>query len=1176
MPPSMNGDRNEALQLNRVDVSEGGNSPSPLSTEEVSLPLAIILLYEVVERARTAADLSAFSRTLYDVYEEVLREHRIDIEDDNVPLQIIARLSKEAREDEGLVQRFRRVMGDIGVDLEYDEDGEGFEFTSHLEGLSTAVQAPTPAPMRRGSLDSLLDASADKVAGTTDIERPLPVRSRKSSEATGHSDIGSWWQKRRSRSTEGAESQARPRSQPSHQNGHEPVAHVSKPETSPREGFGHGHGNRIGIRRDGTTATAHSGDSDLDDGDHTGESADFDHSDIYIPGVNAPIPEENQRPNRHSGPEPFRPSDTRLLDDAEHFEQQRLHSLLRSCIRAWRERTQERIERNEQMMAAAVRYDNRIQFRNVKEDLLREAHNRRAFRETNQFFIRLEERASKARNLFLLTKAFTHWAKSAEDEVQRTSVARRHILRTRFFNGWREITAVNEMKVQHFVLCTFLHKWRRRTAEVQQRHEHAVQMYDQNLQRKYYKDWFFKFCEIAAPAWHNARLDPRLKRATFQQWHEATALWAERNASATERRALLMQRKSLEVWRQKALVVRALEPQAVEFRKRMLLMNALATVQRQARFAPLLSAFQIAGDAQRLESTFQTLRHTAELSRRARIADQLRTLRNAWRTWNDRLRIKALEERINDRVLVENMYKWTLASRVSLFQRVHNRTLKENCFLTWVTKRNQRVEIRENRQQRLDAAETRFAHFKRTQLLRNSLRKIEMLTAEKRAEEAAIKVQYEMKLKQRVFERLLVKHDHLQQLEKWAGDAQFYVLTTHMLKRWKDATQHARRHRRREAYAQVRRTTKLSLVKKTFGLWRDKAQTVVEHYQQADAMLHTRAAQESQTLFAYWRDQTAVKQAQTAQAEQIYDITIKARFFRLLKKRLETLGDMTAQAVDFRQIGVEVAAASCLKKLEWEGWEIRLRNRSAAALHERHFRQHVGAMIRFWHQQTLSRVAARPVSPTPTSRSRHVRHHLEDQEIEAETTFANAERLFDDDAGDETQRLEGWTEFDQSSIDLSFSISPQPQPLRPSVSQSRAPPSVPRPTPARPHTYSKPDSILRSTLRRTIQPPIHEDRELDDELPDATSTPMAPHMRAGYLKTPSKRSVIQHKRSEIQTSPHKRLGAMSAPPAAGLRDVPGAGLGVRNFGGMLRESGFGPGGARGKGRVGFGDVEHID
>lgn len=1158
--------------------------------------IAIILLYEVIERARTAPDLSAFSNTLLDVYEEVLHEHGIEIEDDSVPLQIIARLMREARQDEGLVQRFKRVMGDIGFDLEYDEEGEGFEFTSVLEA-STAAQAPTPARVRRGSLDSLLNASAEKVAGTMDIGYNLPYRSRRSSDATGRSDIGSWWQKRRSRSVTDAD--ARNQAQP-HSAFHEgkiPTSRQSQLANLRRNVREYSRGTSLSDRapasprKDGFIRTSHFEDYDLDDGDLTGDSAEFDHSNIYIPGVNAPIPDETQDASFRYEPEPFRPSDTRLMDDAEDFEQQRLHSLLRSCIRRWREQTQERRERNEQMMAAAIRYDSRIQFRNVKGDLLREAQNRKSLRETDHFFVRLEDRASRARSLFLLTKAFTHWARSAEDEVQRTSVARRHILRTRFFNGWREITAVNELKIQHFVLTMFLNRWRRRAAEVRQMQEQAVQMYDDRLQRKCYKDWFFKFCEIAAPAWRNARLDPRLKKATFVKWHEAANAWTARDVAATGYRNDQLQHRSVELWRQKTDAVRALEVQAENFRRRSICVNALAAAQRHARFAPLLVKFEASGDSKRLRSTTHLWKHTAELSRDARNMDRMRVLRNAWTAWNDRLRIKALEERIDDRVLVENMYKWTLASRVSLFQRVHDRSLKENCFSKWSIKCSQRIQSKNDRENRLNAAEARLVHFQRTQLLRTCLRKMETVTAEKRAEEAAITAQYEMKLKQRIFQEQLDKHDRFQQMDRWADDAQFYVLTTHALKKWKDATHHSRRNRRREAYAQVRRTSKLNLVRRMFSVWRDKANTIAEQYEQADEISRARTIEDSQTLLAHWQARTLAHEMQSLQAEQSYVVKVQTHCFGSWRRSLKALDNMDSQAVEFRQIGVQVAAVTLLKKLEWEGWEIGLRNKSAAALQERHFKQHVGAMIRFWQQQTLARLAARPVSPTPTSRPHRILHDAAEKEADrndpgnhnASTLFNEADRPFDDEAGDETRRLEGWTEFDQSALDLSFSLSPQNQTPQITLPPPRAPTSALRPTPTRPRTYPVPNSILRSVLRRPAPSPIHEDQDFDDDgdRPDATSTPMPPHLRAGYLKTPSKRSVIQNKRSEVLGSPEKRarLGAMSAPPAAGLRDVPEARLGgVRSFGGMLREGGFPSqgGGGKGKGRVGFGDERRID
>ena len=1176
---------------------------------------AIILLYEVIERARNSLNQRygtdarpIASRTLLDIYEEVLHEHGIEVEDDGVPLQIINRLARDARKDEGLMQRFKRVMGEIGFEIEHDEEGEGYEFTSVLEGTSTGGQnAPQPTAARHGSLDSLLDGSADKVAGTMDVGRALPLRERekKPSDATGQSDIGTWWQKRRTHSDTEVNTLSQAQSRmPQSDSGpsQRPLAsHQHQP--ADRRRASSSDGRRFGAPRGGNTGTSLFGDSDLDDSDHTGATTDLDPANVYIPGVNAPIPDNNSPyPHRYE-PEPFHLSDTRLLDDAEDLEQQRLHSLLRHCIQKWRERTAEQVARNEQLTRIAIQYDNRIQFRNVKDDLLREAQNRRALRDTDNFFGRLEERAARARSLFLLTKAFTHWARSAEDEVLRTSVARRHILRTRFFNGWREITAVNELKIQHFVLGSFLGKWRRRLDEVRQKQESAVQLYEDNLQRKYYKDWFFKFCEIAAPAWHNARMDPRLKRITLQKWHEATTVWTERDVWATSRRDEQILQRFTGIWQQKTAAVQAFEPQAEAFRRRRLLTNALAAVRRHAQLKPLLSQFQAAANTQRLQSAFQLWHRTASLSRQSKAVNRMRIQRNAWTAWNDRLRIQALEERINDRILVESLYKWTLASRASLFQRVHNHTLKENVFLTWVTKRNERLQTRYTRKNRLEHAEARFHGFKRDQLLRSCLKKMEGILAERRAEEATVKGQFEVKLKQRVFEGLLSKHDHFQQLDRWAGAAQFYVLAKHTIKKWQDATQHARRNRRREAYAQVRRTVKTNMVQRIFGLWKGKADNMADQTRQAEEIAHVRTLQSSQAVFAHWQSRAASLAAQEIQASQHYNDQLQSGSLATWRQRFTNLQEMEARALDFRQIGVEVSAMTLLKRLSWEGYTHMQRHAAASALHERHFRQHVGAMIRFWHQQMLSRQTTRPVSPSPTSRPRQGPQEVEDVDIQDDEDIhsigeeAFTERPLDDNAGDETRQLEAWTEFDQSALDLSFSISPEPSPqptarVQPrsafSLSRQQTPSTTlfsasnPRPTPSRPQTF--PPSALRSALR-----PPRIDEESEDE-PDATSTPMPPHLRntgpgPGYLKTPSKRSLIQHKRAGLVGSPEKRvtrLGAVaSAPPASRTWDMGEEG-GLTSFQKRLREGGFGGGSGvdrdgreKGRGRVGFGDVSHF-
>ncbi|KAF2249201.1 Sfi1-domain-containing protein [Trematosphaeria pertusa] len=1180
MPPSMSAPSNETPNLTKDDLSDD----------------AIELLYDIVRRAQSTPDRS--SRALFNAYEEVLGDHGLGPEDDSVLHRFLFRMQKDRKREESLVQRFRRVLGEIGIQVECDSEGEGIEVTtgfgdSTRDGPSGA-QNPLGRHERRGSFDSFFDGSADKVAGP-DIGQELPLRSRRGSRDAN----GSRWTTRRSRSDTEAQSYSHAQL-PIHARvsgyGNRRTASEQHRPSHRRSGSVSSRGS-LQIRRDGQTGTSQFRDYDADDSEHTERTADIDLSHIQIPGVNAPIPDMAHEAAQQHVPEPYRPSDTRLMDDAEAFEQQRLHTLARACMQKWRDRTRDQIEREADMNRRAVAFDRRGLLKPALDTLRVEMHNRRTNRETERFFGRLERRAEKARNLFLLTKAFTHWAKSAEDEVQRTSVARRHILRTRFFNGWREITAVNELKIQHFVLGKFLDKWRRRTAAIKEKEYLSMQLYEDDLARRVFKHWFFKFCDIAAPAWHNVRL----KRITYEKWHEIATILRDRESWATDRRDRELLRKAVQTWRERTAIVQSLEPQAEEFRRRALLTNALSTLRKEAQLAPLVGQFRARVDTRIARSVHQTWHRSTQLSRQARNVDQMRILRNAWTAWNDRLRIKALEERINDRVLVETMYRWTLASRVSLFQRVHDRNLKESVLLTWVTRTNEQRNT-------LESAERRFAQFKREQLLRTCLGKIETATAERRAEEFAVVAEYEQKLKQRVFDKLLDKHDHFQQLNKWAGDARFYVLTTHALNSWNQATQHARRNRRREVYAHVRRTIKMNLVRKAFGVWKEKANEIAQKNRQAQERVQNRTGINATILFTHWHDRTTTVRGLGTRAIQSHSTKLQVRYLQSWTQRLRTLQTMSTKALALRQESTELAAASALKKLGWRLWNIQRQEENALALHQRNFEKHLRAMIRFWYEQTAERMTNRPVSPTPTSRSRPGRRDSEDEGggddggDEGEDLDATEQHPdFDDDAGDDTRRLEAWTAFD-TNLDLSLSLSPQPA--------SRLPPppppsSIPRSLPTRPQTFPQPQSILRPPPA-----PIPEDLTLDDPAQFWTSTPMPPPTtvgRPGYLKTPSKRSVVRGKRPELPPSPEKRggvgvgliereraMGVMSAPPAAArLRDADRAGGvgGVTSFERRLREGGFGSsmargtgrsaaggsggGRGRGKGRVGFGDVSHF-
>ncbi|KAH6876103.1 Sfi1 spindle body protein-domain-containing protein [Alternaria rosae] len=1198
-------------------------------------------IHNIVLRAQDSHDGSIDA--LFVAYDEYVKEQHPSPIDAALYYSFLLRMQEYGREGEDLMSLVLRVVKEhFGLNGELGDE-EVVEVPNNIDATRRGAQASLGRYTRTGSFDSFLDGTADKVAGTD--YGNLAVRPRRASQQNAPDGYANKARNHRRATSDTEAHSYRPVQLPSHPkvNGTAPRRSSSgqQPPVHKRSASVSSYGS-LRIRRN-PTSTYRTGTHDADESDFTDHTASLDLSSIQIPGVNAPIPNDpydspHQRRLQQSRqiqhqqyvPEPFRPSDTRLMDDAETFEEQRLHRVTRECIRIWRNRAQERMNLRDDMERAAVAFDRRVLLRASLLQLRDTALVRRSGRETNRFFDRLETRADKARSLFLLTKAFTHWAKCAEDEVQRTSVARRHILRTRFFNGWRDITAVNELKIQHFALAKFLSIWRARAAKVRDRDDFAESYYEQKIVRKSWNALNNEYLNRGAANWH----DTRTARMTLQKWREITEIMRERNMWATDRRDGTLMRKTFRTWQQKTVAVKTLQFQADQFRQTSLLRTMVQTLQRQAQLEPLLRQVQARTNGRLLRAKFQDWRKDAQLSRQAHNVDRMRVLRNAYTAWNDRLRIKALEDRINDRIIVECLYKWTLASRVSLFQRVHDRQLKQSTFLSWVTKTNQRVNT-------LDTAEVRFAQFKRGQLMRTCLRKMEAITTERRREQFAIISQYQQKLKQRIFDKLKERQAHFQELNQWSADARFYVLSKHTLNTWSQATQHARRNRRRDTYSQVRRMVKTNLVRRVFEHWRDKANHIAVLTQRANDVLDNRTFQSSAAIVHQWHDRTLILRQQHAQAESLYAFKLSTRYFAIWSQRMDLVRTLEGQAVALRQESTEIAATGALKKMGWRLWNFQRQEENARALFERNFEKHVRAMVRFWAERATERRGQRAASPSPPSRSRRRRQddgddydgHGNDGDFDDYNDGNNTAGPGGlQQSGDETQRLESWTAFDETALglnndlDLSLSLTPEQPPRHPTFTPN---PYAPIPSPAsttrppgsilrRPNTYPQPQSAARP-------PPatIPEDDESDLSFGDAaqstfwSGTPLPPppttSSKPGYLKTPSKRSVVRAKRPELPPSPEKarvlspvrrplgssfleregrgRLGTMSAPPVQSARDARLAVGGVTSFERRLREGGFGGSvavggsgstsamrksrGRGGRARVGFGEVSQM-
>jgi protein SFI1 len=899
----------------------------------------------------------------------------------------------------------------------------------------------------------------------------------------------------------------------------------------------------------------------------------FQHHDDYSAdeskGSTAPTQDFDQKapydPGQHYLPPEllYRPSEAEMLDDAEMFLYHQTKMTARRCFQRWHDAAVQIRDDEEQLEIKAVSFHRSWLVRHALKEWDSRLQIRKQEIETHRFWKRQQHIAGRTYNLYLLSKAFTHWAQCASDEVQRTTEARRILLRTKYFKAWRDITVVNELKVRRVGLRKFFGLWRKKLDTLQEQNAKAVAEYQENVVLRHYQRWSWQFFERRAPWWYAGRL----KKSFFLRWASITRQLKERDVYVGRIRNHDVQRKTLRQWSEKTTAVRGLEPLQKDFRTRSLLSSAFNSLRKQAQLKPLLVLVSQQVDHRVIRSALQTWHLEAKLSRQAASVDRQRILSNSLTAWNDHLRCRILTTRINERLVLQALSTLLLESRASLFIRVRSARQKRSIFTQWTSKAHEQ-------RQSLDTTEQNFTIKHTVRLLRGCVNRLRDGTRFRRNQNALAMSLYDSKVTRRTLETLLGRYDHIAQLNRDAERASFYVTTKSAISLWRNATQHsqvrreeedtqARRIQRRGAYGQVRRQTKMGVTRRMLGKWRDRtAQLAVQEHQAAE-MRENCIWRDATALFASWHERSKELLVLEQQAELLRTRKLHTHALATWTGRLRHVQELETQAIALKAENQAVSATTCLKKLRWRIFQLQRQDENSIALQRRNWEKHVRAMIRFWSEQVREREAQRVPSPSPGPgrRGGRIEEVIEEPEM-GDDTIACAEN---------------WTAFDEGAflggadLDLSLSFSPDYTGGGPAAAS----------TGLRPSTQDR--EIGRQELEDEIVEPEPE-REIQPERPFLTSTP-------GYLRTPSKRNTARALARERLlgtgvggnsfdgASFNPALGPASAPPASrgGQADVV-RGRGITSFERRLRAQGIGGRGGlairpRRRGRVGFEDID---
>ena len=921
-------------------------------------------------------------RAIFAAYDTVLAQNGLDPDRDQSYLRFLLRLGNKKDPGLSLYESFEWLLGELGIQIEFDSEengvqditrdltvnnrfgqedtaisglGDGFRRISRRASFNSmynvedgSIRASRSRPMSRASTSRLQDSQnplqkprSSSRATTRPTER-IPSRPSQAQSSAIRQDRG------RLTAREFASTFQRSSKR-----------HVSASSDADRHARNQASSNHVLNSRTTKAQTPVSEDSSFADGSLTHETRSLEAV------ARCEILD--------------RPSRTQLLRDADTFQ----HYRIRSLARKWFGAAIQTSHNHKLSEQKAYVHDVGRLLRESLEQWQQQLRAKRHAAETERFFDRLGLRAGKARDLYLLSKAFTHWAQCAYEVAINTSTARRHILRLKYFNAWLEITAVNAFKARRLRLRKFFGYWRQRYVQAAADDSRSLVLYNKSLCKLGYWGWFWAFCERRAPEWRTSRLKSKFS----SKWMGALKQNSQRNLQVTSAFNEKIARRTLVQWLAKIRIILSQNRGAAQYNHQKTNARLLWGWRLKTYHVPL--AWQISNmvDWRVAGTTFAIFVSRYRVERQAEDTNRLRLMRNAWTRWNDRLRWQTLAHQIDDRVVIEALYKWVLVERFVLLRRLYEERLKQR-HLTKLMNVSYNIQAQRN-----NSLQTLEGQRDRRRLQSAIVRWRQRSASHGQDQEIAFQF-HAPRIAQETVHIWVSKSTHMKKLSGWAKDAEFYFVATRILKYWRSVTTQSKRRKRRDAYIQIRRKSKMQLAARYIAHWRGRTVQSLRMQETGHQMNQDRLLRYGTKLFDKWRDSLIQHSNWNLQAGDHYSRVLASHHLHQWRDRLQAqlyLEDLARLFFEPRLLSLASSYLhkSCLRMIEFKALTSK-----AASFQRTYDKRHLRHLLRQWQEKAPAR---RHLQPPPD-----------------QTTLSKARRIAlqtEVNEGDEglTSRAEEWT-----------------------------------------------------------------------------------------------------------------------------------------------------------------------
>ncbi|TVY84537.1 hypothetical protein LSUE1_G000613 [Lachnellula suecica] len=622
-----------------------------------------------------------------------------------------------------------------------------------------------------------------------------------------------------------------------------------------------------------------------------------------------------------------------------------LNSVIRRQLPLWRQKALQAREHHQILDRIAVKHDSHILLTIVLANWQRLWLHNHQVRETKRFYAHLERRAAKARDMFVMVKVLQNWSAAAQHQVNRTAAARQYIVKYRIFNAWAEVTAVNDFKVRRHVLNKFLGAWRQRHANVHAANEYAIQRYEDNLVEKTYWQWIRKKMDAKATAWWAEGAKRRSLFNLIARYHET---WEDHRTAEEARRYRLVW-NAWRIWRDTTTKLARQRERANEFDQVRILRKAFSKWTGEARVVPAKIAVQTDVKQRILGDTFALWLHRTRQEMYASEVDRIKILREAVTTWRYEYRSRRLCAQVDSRLKAGTLYKLMEAQQQALVERRRKERWLRRIMLTWMDKAKI---MKEERLHREAVALSYLAQRSQRTTMDYWVERTQIA----REQESMALTLYQPRLLQRTVMQWSERAQHVEKLEGWSRDAEFYFLTTKIIKRWKASTEAAKREKRKLAYTQVRRTVKINLATGILRGWRQQARHVLDLQDQAQSVRQNKDVVRGMDIFDQWRAEAAY----VAELEPIWRENVLKKHFSVWKERSNAYQALETEAILTYE---EKRETRTFKKWNIAALQVRSQTNYAYDIREKNAKRTFRKMLSYWRQKAA--VKRPPKIPDP-------------------------------------------------------------------------------------------------------------------------------------------------------------------------------------------------------------------